>query len=290
MRWQATRLRPGDMVRVRRGMLWHYGVYVSDGEVIQFGMPPGLEPGAAADDIRVCATDIQTFSCGGFAEAAQLSPAERLKRISRKKSIALARQRIGEAGYDIIHNNCEHFAYECVMGTKWSEQEEQARRLWRSRRLAEVYLMHIPYEAGIDAFDNARLNRELKRIREPKERMGYYCALRLMLHGLKDTYGYDEKQLVFKKGHDGKLSCNKACVSVAYTGGAAAAAVSNSPIAIGFEAEPRAMAQDEHVYRIKGFEKTPVSVRSKDALLAHFHLWDGGSDKLLMKEELPAWH
>ena len=31
----------------------------------------------------------------------------------------------------MIHNNCEHFVYECVFGIKYSEQEEEVRRKWR---------------------------------------------------------------------------------------------------------------------------------------------------------------
>lgn len=159
MRWLATKCRSGDMVRVKIGMIWHYGVYVSDDEVIQFGMPPGHEPACAIDDIRVCSTDIQTFSCGGFVEAAQMSLPERINRIPRRRSVARARERIGEGGYDLIHNNCEHFAYECVMGVKRSVQEEQAREMWRSRRLTDIYVMRIPNGIRVEPFIKKRSTR-----------------------------------------------------------------------------------------------------------------------------------
>ena len=45
--------------------------------------------------------------------------------------MSLARSRLGEGGYNILHNNCEHFVNECVFGIKKSEQEEEVRRKWR---------------------------------------------------------------------------------------------------------------------------------------------------------------
>ncbi len=117
------------MVRVRIGSIWHYGVYVSDDEVIQFGRPPrgGFEK---PEDILVVATTMDEFSGGSIVETLEMNRLERLRRIPPKKTVAAARARLGTGGYDILHNNCEHFAYECVLGAKHSEQEEEARRHW----------------------------------------------------------------------------------------------------------------------------------------------------------------
>ncbi len=237
MRWLATKCRSGDMVRVKIGMIWHYGVYASDNEVIQFGMPPGHEPACAIDDIRVCSTDIQTFSCGGFVEAAQMSLPERINRIPRRRSVARARARIGEGGYDLIHNNCEHFAYECVMGVKRSVQEEQSREMWRSRRLTDIYVMRIPNGIRVEPFIKKALNKELKRIKDPSLRVRRYCAMRLLLHALDNCYGYSENDVSFKRCPNGKLMCDKAFISVAYADELVAAAVSSSAVGIDIETE-----------------------------------------------------
>ena len=47
MKWSLISPTPGDMIRVKTGSLYHYGVYVSDDEVIQFGLAPSLTVGAA---------------------------------------------------------------------------------------------------------------------------------------------------------------------------------------------------------------------------------------------------
>lgn len=129
MKFWPSQCERGDMVRVRIGSIWHYGVYVSDDEVIQFGFPP-REGAVSQETITVCATDMDGFSGGSIVEKAKLSIGERLRRNPPEKTVAIARSRIGESGYDLLHNNCEHFAFECVFGEKRSVQEEEARKRW----------------------------------------------------------------------------------------------------------------------------------------------------------------
>ena len=38
MKWQLTQPVAGDMIRVKLGSIYHYGVFVSEEEVIQFGL------------------------------------------------------------------------------------------------------------------------------------------------------------------------------------------------------------------------------------------------------------
>lgn len=130
MKWSVREGKLGDMVRVHcNDQLDHYGVYVSDTEVIQFGKNPSLRTGATDADVLVLSTDINEFRNGTFPEFADMSFSEKLKRINPNKTVEIARSRIGESGYNIIHNNCEHFAYECVFGKKYSSQEEKVREL-----------------------------------------------------------------------------------------------------------------------------------------------------------------
>ena len=62
MRWWCGTCRPGDMIRVKLGPVWHYGVYASDDEVIAFGLPPWPAP-PPPETVRVVATDIDVFAC-----------------------------------------------------------------------------------------------------------------------------------------------------------------------------------------------------------------------------------
>ena len=40
MKWLPGECRPGDMIRVRLGSIYHYGIFVSEDEIVQFGPPP----------------------------------------------------------------------------------------------------------------------------------------------------------------------------------------------------------------------------------------------------------
>ncbi len=125
MRWWCGTCRPGDMIRVRLGSVWHYGVYASDGEVIAFGMPPWPKA-APPETVRVVATDIDVFACGQMVEQAVFGFWEKRRRVPPEESIRRARARLGEGGYDLLTNNCEHFARACVLGRHESEQVQKA--------------------------------------------------------------------------------------------------------------------------------------------------------------------
>ena len=128
MKWSVREGKPGDMVRVKvNSKMDHYGVYVSDDEVIAFGLNPALLVGVPESDVKILSTDIDKFRNGGYPEFADLSFGEKLKRFKTEKIIETARSRIGEGGYNIVYNNCEHFAYECIFGKKYSSQTEAAK-------------------------------------------------------------------------------------------------------------------------------------------------------------------
>lgn len=135
MKWWPEECKTGDMIRVKIGSVYHFGIFVSEDEVIQFGLPPtDLRERAEAADVTVCATDIAAFACGNIVETAQFDRKEKKKRRSPEQTVAAARGRLGEGGYDILSNNCEHFANECVFGEKRSEQEEKVRTKWSRGR------------------------------------------------------------------------------------------------------------------------------------------------------------
>lgn len=137
MKWWPQEPKPGDMIRVTLGSIRHYGVFVSDKEIIQFGLPP---VGNLLDrtDVRVVASDASVFCCGQIPEVGVPDRRESKKRFSPEETVRRARARLGEGGYNLIHNNCEHFAYECVFGLHFSAQEEEARARWRAQSGAAV--------------------------------------------------------------------------------------------------------------------------------------------------------
>ncbi len=131
MNWIFKDPKPADMVRVKLGDIYHYGIFVAEDEIIQFGQAPNARIGVPDSEIKVCSTDLTVFLSGGSLEVAELDEDELKKRREEKATVEYARQKIGESGYNILYNNCEHFAYECVMGSKYSSQVDDIRAKFR---------------------------------------------------------------------------------------------------------------------------------------------------------------
>lgn len=143
MRWWPGECKAGDIIRIPLGQIHHYGVYVADDEIIQFGEPPVQTLNRNEKEIRVCVTDINSFSCGQIIEIGEPEKGDSFRRVDRNKAIRAARSRIGEDGYSLLHNNCEHFAYECVFGVKYCEQEARTREKWLNRPVLDIYVAPV---------------------------------------------------------------------------------------------------------------------------------------------------
>ena len=131
MKWAYTKFKSGDIIRVKVGSVYHYGICSDDMKVIAFGLPPTQENFKNSGDVKVICTDMDVFSAGGEVETAQLSFTEKIRRRNPQKTVELAKSCIGEGGYDLIHNNCEHFVNYVVFGVKESTQEQEARKKWQ---------------------------------------------------------------------------------------------------------------------------------------------------------------
>ena len=66
MKWEMREAKSGDIVRVALGPLFHFGIFVSEDEVIQFGLPP--TPNRRAADVEVLSSPVDAFLVGGFLE------------------------------------------------------------------------------------------------------------------------------------------------------------------------------------------------------------------------------
>ncbi len=133
MKWWPGSCEYGDAIRIRIGSIYHYGIFVSEDEVIQFGLPPVDLVGRKDEDIVVLATPMEEFALGNIVEVAKFSFLEKRKRFSPDDTVMRARARLGEGGYSLIHNNCEHFVNECLFGEKSSQQIDEIRRKWNER-------------------------------------------------------------------------------------------------------------------------------------------------------------
>lgn len=114
MKWLEKEPTYGDIIRVKISFYYHYGIFVDDKTIIQFGLPSNVTQ--PPEDVEVLTTDIQTFLNGSELETAVLSHGERKKAFSPDAVVQNALSRIGEKGYHILYNNCEHFVHGCTFG------------------------------------------------------------------------------------------------------------------------------------------------------------------------------
>lgn len=113
----------GDHIRVNRGLYYHHGIYVDNNCVIQFAsLIPGRE--TDPDSASICDTTLENFLKGGELEVRDYNNEELKTKRSPEEIVEYAKSCYGRKGYDIINNNCEHFANECVFGERKSNQVE----------------------------------------------------------------------------------------------------------------------------------------------------------------------
>ena len=109
----------GDQIRVNRGLYYHHGVYESDDRVYQFASTNGeLDPETA----EVCITTLTSFLKGGELEVREYTDDEKKRLRAKDEIIKYAKEHLGEKGYNIISNNCEHFSNRCAFGVSQSNQ------------------------------------------------------------------------------------------------------------------------------------------------------------------------
>ena len=218
MKWLPDPPQTGDIVRVKLGQIYHYGVYLSDEEVIAFGMAPVGGLPADGRDVCVVSTDIQTFLCGNFLETGKPSFTERRRMRPREEIAAYARAKIGMRGYDLLRNNCEHFAYECAFGSKQSAQVDAVRAMWRS-------LPRTERQREIDGCTNEKVKAQKA------------AVWRLLEFAMKRTFGIELRETDIRREQSGKWVCSQCWFSLSHTDRYAAVAVSRAPVGVDIEEE-----------------------------------------------------
>ena len=118
--WKIKNAEYADHIRVHRGLYYHHGIYANDNCVYHFAAPEGSE--ISEENAIVCVTTLEKFLNGGLLEVREYTEEELQSKKSPDEIIAYAKNHLGEIGYNLISNNCEHFANRCVMGKSESNQ------------------------------------------------------------------------------------------------------------------------------------------------------------------------
>ena len=131
MEWTVDSPKSGDIIRTKVTFYHHYGIFINESRIIQFGLPDNVY--TTAEEIKVLATDIYTFLQGGELEVGKPTRQELKNMRSPEEIVKLAESRLGQGGYDILHNNCEHFVNECAFGEHNSEFLSSVRNKLRKK-------------------------------------------------------------------------------------------------------------------------------------------------------------
>ena len=233
MKWEMREAKYGDIVRVALGPLFHFGIFVSDEEVIQFGLPP--TPNRRSEDVEVLSAPVEAFLAGGFLEVGVPEGKEKRRRKKPKVVVSTAKSRIGEHGYDILYNNCEHFANECYFGEKFCSMTDNLRAQFRAIPIVHVYVAQFPFatESG-EIFPPERAE-EIEACSNGQVRQSKYYVWKLLESALMRSFGLKMKNVHFTRTASGKWECPDCCFSLSHSGNLVAVALSRKSVGVDVE-------------------------------------------------------
>ena len=130
-KWEMKEPYFGAHIRVQVQSIYHHGIYIGNDEVIQFGLP--IDMLRPKEEVKVLKSSVEDFLQGGFLEVRIFDRKERKIKNDDQKIVEIAISKLGEDGYDIVHNNCEHFANFCVFNKKESQQVDNIREEIRKK-------------------------------------------------------------------------------------------------------------------------------------------------------------
>ncbi len=103
----------GDHLKASRPLYSHHGIDLGDGHVVHFAADRGGSKPSAC---------IRISTLNEFAGDGEISIVQYANMPDREVIVQRALSKVGEARYDLLSNNCEHFARWCVTGSHRSEQ------------------------------------------------------------------------------------------------------------------------------------------------------------------------
>lgn len=109
----------GDHIRVKRRLYWHHGIDCGNGQVIHYTGEPFHRGQGIVER-----TDLETFARKGNVEIVSYKRCAMPEIVVRR-----AESRLNESSYDLLANNCEHFARWCKTGGHESRQVRRALRV-----------------------------------------------------------------------------------------------------------------------------------------------------------------
>jgi hypothetical protein len=116
------KLQRGDIIGISRGPIEHFGVFFGYDQVIHF---TSMNSDISMKNNRIMKTRIGHFLKGNpymFKVESEKLVEYFGEPYSPKETIDRAKSQLGKGEYDLIVNNCEHFAFWCKFGVKSCNQ------------------------------------------------------------------------------------------------------------------------------------------------------------------------
>ncbi|MDH5649771.1 MAG: lecithin retinol acyltransferase family protein [Gammaproteobacteria bacterium] len=127
----------GDHLKIKRRFYYHHGIYIGDNKVIHYAPPPGKDVadgigwrqifGVDSEVNTIHVTDLKYFLHDEETEPVVVNYSRDIS-YPPLKVVARAYSRLGENGYNLWGNNCEHFVQWC----KLVDPLEYGIRFWDS--------------------------------------------------------------------------------------------------------------------------------------------------------------
>ncbi len=264
------------MIRVRLGSVYHYGIFVSEDEVIAFGLPPVPEYQNHPHRFVVCAVDVDVFSCGVLPDVADYDLRERRQKFSDRQIVANARARLGETGYNLLHNNCEHFVNRCVFGESRCTQEEDVRSRWLNRPICDVYVARIPEAVSAEGIYPEKRRAEIESIVSEDLRRNARFLWQLLGVAAQHSFHVSLQEAGLKRRLGGKWVSDKFFFALRAENGLAVAVVSNAAVSLRLNEAPQRGSR-----RILREPRMPVEVKGKNSAAVKYFWVENGALALM---------
>jgi hypothetical protein len=143
-------VRPGDVIYAQRNNYQHYGIYAGKSRVIHFVG----EKGDWWANVMVRETSLEKFAKGDPVFLCRFPKTDK-SHYSRYATLRRAKSKLGTTGFNLVFNNCEHFARWCKTGWRDSLQVQEIMRILTGEQREP---RELPDDIGmtvLNAVDNA---------------------------------------------------------------------------------------------------------------------------------------
>jgi hypothetical protein len=137
-KWTKKNPSPADHIKTPRagGVYTHHGIYISDKEVIHFASEDS--DNLLGNGNEVINTNLDTFLKGGELLVREYSADEKTKLFDADHIITFARSCVGDDGYNLVVNNCEHFCNKCTMDEHRSQQVNEKLNILKGPKMSFI--------------------------------------------------------------------------------------------------------------------------------------------------------